>query len=184
MKIIEWIGVIMGIIAVYLLYKNSIYTWITGFINIFCFMIIFWEQKLFGDFAVQFIFLFVGIWGWINWHKSKLTTPQNLNLISNLIGITLTLMLWFVCNYYFKNYTKCSFPVAESLILALSITGQLLTAMRKIENWYYWLIADFLMTIIYFMKELYPTSVYSAIIFVIGIFGLLRWKKLIKTEEL
>ena len=180
MKIIEWIGVLTGIIAVYLLYRNSIFTWVTGYINIVCFMIIFWKEKLYGDFLVQIIFLTVGVWGWINWNKSKDTTPRQFSTLVNIYLIVITIIMWFGVYYYFKNFTKCSFPVAESLILSLSISGQYLTALRKIENWYYWLIADFLMTIVYFLKHLYPTSAYSLIIFIIGVLGLIRWKKLLK----
>ncbi|NUM32133.1 MAG: nicotinamide mononucleotide transporter [Bacteroidetes bacterium] len=184
MQIIEWIGVLSGIAAVYLLYKNSILTWITGYLNILCFMIIFWVNKLYGDFIVQIIFLIVGIWGWINWYKSKITIPQKLNTKNNLLFVFFTLIFWFVGFYLFNSFTKCSFPVAESLILALSITGQILTALRKIENWYYWIIADTLMTLVYLMKELYPTSVYSFTILIIGFLGLIRWKKLIKANNL
>ncbi|MCC6720686.1 MAG: nicotinamide mononucleotide transporter [Bacteroidia bacterium] len=180
MKIIEWIGVISGIIAVYLLYRNSIYTWVTGYINILCFLILFWHEKLYGDFAVQIIFLILGIWGWINWHNSKASFPQKLTFLGNLLALLFTLLVWDGVYMYFKIYTKCTYPIAESLILSLSISGQILTALRKLENWYYWIIADIIMCIVYYYKELYPTSIYAIIITFIGVFGLLRWKKLMK----
>jgi nicotinamide mononucleotide transporter len=82
-------------------------------------------------------------------------------------------------SYYLNHYTNCSYPIAEAAILSLSIIGQCLTALRKLENWYWWLVADALMMVIYYKKELYPTSVYAGIIFIIGIFGLISWQKTI-----
>jgi hypothetical protein len=40
-------------------------------------------------------------------------------------------------------------------------------------------VADALMMVVYYKKELYPTAVYAAIIFIIGIFGLISWQKTI-----
>lgn len=179
MELIEWVGVITGIIAVYLLYKNHILTWPVGFINIGCFMFIFWQQRLYGDFAVQVIFLLTGIAGWANWNRKSFKNPTTLSSIEKIIWITVTLALLPITSYYLNQYTNCSYPIAEAAILSLSIIGQCLTALRKLENWYWWLVADALMMVVYYKKELYPTSVYAGIIFIIGIFGLISWQKTI-----
>lgn len=179
MELIEWVGVITGIIAVYLLYKNHILTWPVGFINIGCFMFIFWQQRLYGDFAVQVIFLVTGIAGWANWNIKIFKNPTTLSLIEKIIWITASLALLPVTSYYLNHYTNCSYPIAEAAILSLSIIGQCLTALRKLENWYWWLVADALMMVVYYKKELYPTAVYAGIIFIIGIFGLISWQKTI-----
>lgn len=179
MNIIEWVGVITGIAAVYFLFKNNILTWPVGFINIGCFMVMFWQQKLYGDFVVQIIFLATGIWGWANWNKRTTKLPGTLPIKKIMIWIIITLFSIPLAHYYLKNYTDCSYPIAEAAILSISIAGQCLTGLRKIENWYWWLVADFIMIIVYYKKELYPTAVYAGIILVIGIFGLLRWRKML-----
>ena len=142
-------------------------------------MWMFWQQKLYGDFIVQLIFLTSGIWGWANWNQKTLKNPSKFTNPNRVIWIILTILITPFTTYYLKNYTDCSYPIAEATILSLSIFGQGLTALRKIENWYWWLVADFLMIIVYAKNELYLTSVYAAIIFVIGIFGILSWNKLI-----
>lgn len=178
MDIIEWIGVITGIAAVFLLYKNNILTWPVGFINIGCFMWMFWHAKLYGDFVVQVIFLTTGIWGWIHWKYKTLKIPGYLSVTGTMAWVVITIVLTPVTWYYLRNYTQCSYPIAEAAILSLSLVGQFLTGLRKIENWYWWLVADLLMVIVYYKKELYPTSVYAAIVFVIGIIGLVSWMKM------
>jgi len=178
MNWIEWIGVVSGIAAVYLLYLNNIWTWPIGFINIGCFMILFWHQKLYGDFVVQIIFLVTGIFGWYNWGNQITNNPQKLLLKTLIFWILATILFIPVATYYLKNFTDCIYPIAEATILIISIIGQFLTSMRKIENWYWWIVADLLMLIVYLMKGLYPTAAYSLIILIIGILGLLKWRKL------
>ena len=180
---IEWLGVITGIAAVYLLYKNNILTWPVGFINIGCFMLMFWQQKLYGDFVVQIIFLSTGIWGWIHWNKRMAKLPGTLSYKQTLTCVMATLALIPLTMHYLKNYTDCSYPLAEAAILNISIAGQILTGLRKIENWYWWLVADLLMIFVYYQKELYPTAIYAGIIFIIGIFGLFSWRKLISDKK-
>ncbi len=179
MDLIECIGFVTGIAAVYLLFKNNILTWPIGFINIGCFMWMFWQQKLYGDFLVQIIFLLTGIWGWGHWSKKTSKSPGKLTFYNRSIWIILTILTIPITTYYLQNFTNCSYPLAEAAILTISIAGQCLTGLRKIENWYWWLVADALMIIVYAKKELYLTSVYAGIIFIIGIYGILSWKKII-----
>ncbi len=178
MQIIEAVGVLAGVLAVYLLYKNKVSTWPIGFVNIGCFMWLFWNEKLYGDFGVQVIFLLSGIFGWINWKTKKHKIPTYLTRSSQIIWGLVTMAIIPFAAYFLINFTKCSFPLAEAAILAISITGQALTTFRKIENWYYWLAADFLMIFVYSQKQLYLTAIYAIVIFCIGVFGVYRWKKL------
>ena len=178
MNVIELVGVLSGIVAVYLLYKNNIATWPVGFVNIGCFMLIFWQQKLYGDFVVQIIFLVTGILGWIYWNTKATKVPEYLNKRDLIVWLISTLICIPLVAYYLKNYTDCSYPLAEASILIISIAGQCLTALRKIENWYWWLLVDLIMIMVYAKKELYPTAAYAAIVFIIGVFGLLEWRKM------
>lgn len=146
-------------------------------------MWMFWEAKLYGDFAVQIIFLATGIWGWVHWKYKTLKIPEYLSKQETIIWVIITIILTPIAAYYLKNHTQCSYPIAEALILSLSLVGQCLTGLRKIENWYWWLVADFLMIIVYYKKELYPTSVYASIVLIIGIFGLLSWIKMTKSNS-
>ena len=179
MAIVEVIGVLTGIWAVYLLYRNQILTWPIGFISIFCFLFLFWKLKLYGDFTVQIMFLLTGIWGWIHWKQSSLKLPTKLTTQLLIIWIVITLASIPFTTILLKSYfVDCSYPIAEATILSLSIVGQILTTQRKLENWYWWIIADLLMIIVYLKKEIYLTTAYAAIILVIGIFGLRSWKEM------
>lgn len=181
MEVIEWVGVAFGIAAVYLLVINHVFTWPLGLVNILCFLWLFWHQNLYGDFVVQIIFLLTGAWGWLNWSKQEVKIPEMLNFKNRILFISITLLIFPLIYFYLNVYTQCSYPILEALILDLSLVGQILTAMRKFENWFWWVIADVLMVMVYLQKGLYPTAVYAAIIFCLGIKGARDWHKMIKS---
>ena len=68
----------------------------------------------------------------------------------------------------------------DSITTALSLTGMLLLARRKLENWIYWIIADIIYIPLYIYKELYPTSLQFFIFLILAILGYRNWKKELK----
>jgi nicotinamide mononucleotide transporter len=68
----------------------------------------------------------------------------------------------------------------DSITTALSLTGMLLLARRKLENWIYWIIADIIYIPLYMYKELYPTSLQFFIFLILAILGYRNWKKELK----
>jgi nicotinamide mononucleotide transporter len=68
----------------------------------------------------------------------------------------------------------------DSITTALSLTGMLLLARRKLENWIYWIIADIIYIPLYIHKELYPTSLQFFIFLILAILGYRNWKKALK----
>ncbi|MEE3112702.1 MAG: nicotinamide riboside transporter PnuC, partial [Bacteroidota bacterium] len=68
----------------------------------------------------------------------------------------------------------------DSITTALSLTGMLLLARRKLENWIYWIIADIIYIPLYMYKELYPTSLQFFIFLILAILGYRNWKKALK----
>ena len=184
MELIEWIGSITGIIAVILLSYNHIINWPIGFINILCFIWVCWHNKLYGDVIVNMMFLISGIYGLWHWKTQTLTTPNKVLKKHWGIYLFLTFIVYIITLYYFKIFTDCSYPILEAWILCLSFIGQYLTIKRKIESWYYWIIADALMVYVYALKDLFAFTLYAAILFVLAFVGLFKWYKLFNQSKL
>ena len=57
MDLLEAGGLVFGLFAVWFLIKESIWTWPSGIIYVLISFIIFWEQRLYGDFILHVFFL-------------------------------------------------------------------------------------------------------------------------------
>ena len=65
----------------------------------------------------------------------------------------------------------------DTLTTALFFVGMWLMAKRKIENWYFWIVADIISIPLYFYKGLTFTSIQYFGFTILALFGYLAWKK-------
>ena len=89
-------------------------------------------------------------------------------------------IFFFLIIQYALNKTDSDVVFLDSITTALSLTGMLLLARRKLENWIYWIIADIIYIPLYMYKELYPTSLQFFIFLILAILGYRNWKKELK----
>lgn len=201
MDLLEVTGLIFGLLAVIFLIKENILTWPSGIIYVLVSLIIFWREKLYADFGLHIFFLVLNIYGWWYWikgnkasaqHKKPLDnsstldaaeevpiskTPSRVLLILALLSIGGTFLMGFL----FEKFTDASLPYWDSATTVLSLTGMWLTARKKIENWYFWLVVDVLATGIYYYKDIYFYSILYLIYIGLAVSGFLTWRKAMKT---
>ena len=68
---LEAAGLVFGLLAVWFLIKENIWTWPSGIAYVVISFVIFWEAKLYADFALHFVFLALNIYGWYYWIKGR-----------------------------------------------------------------------------------------------------------------
>lgn len=184
LNILEAGGLIFGLLAVWLLIKENIWTWLSGIIYIFISFIIFWKARLYADLALHFVFLILNIYGWYFW-----LTGSKKNSVEKYVPVTTTsknllLMLIIISSAgialmgtFLNSYTDASVPYWDSATTVLSLIGMWLTARKKIENWYFWFVVDVLATGIYIYKEIYFYAILYLVYVGMAISGYLTWKK-------
>ena len=192
--LLEFLGLIFGLVCVWLLIKQNILTWPAGIIYVLISLVVFWEIRLYGDFILHIFFLVLNIYGWYYWLNGKKKKEEdvpvtNLSLQSNLLILGLTGVGVVIFGYFLENLPNwidglepAALPYWDSTTSILSVTGMWLTTRKKFENWYYWLAVDILATGIYVYKGIY---FYSALYFVyifLAVGGLREWYVSMKTQ--
>jgi nicotinamide mononucleotide transporter len=64
---IETLGFVTGALAVWLLVRQSIWTWPVGVANGVFYLIVFADARLYADSGLQLVFVALGLWGWWYW---------------------------------------------------------------------------------------------------------------------
>jgi len=187
--ILELSGLIFGILTVYFLIKENILTWPCGIIYVLISFVIFWQQRLYGDFILHIFFLVLNIYGWYYWVTGKNRGSEELPItrvtskmmfrILAVSGLGILIFGYFLSNIHiiWTDLDAASVPYWDSTTSILSVTGMWLTARKKIENWYFWLIVDVIATIIYVYKGIYFYSALYGIYIVMAIAGYQAWNK-------
>ena len=194
---LELSGLIFGLLAVWFLIKQSIWTWPTGIAYVLISFVIFWNIQLYGDFLLHIFFLVLNIYGWYYWVKGNTTESTELavttfNLKQNALLLALTGFGIFVFGFFLESLPSlisgvepASVPYWDATTSILSVTGMWLTTRKKIENWYYWFAVDVLACGIYIYKGIYFYAFLYGVYIFMAVWGYWEWRKsLIKQEPL
>ncbi len=185
LNVLEFLGLVTGLLTVWLLIKENILTWPLGIIYVLISFVIFYQTKLYADFALHIVFLFLNIYGWYFWAKGRKSAAGELPVTKTdlkplAIVIVLSIVGIFVVAEILKT-TDAAVPYWDSTTTSLSIGAMWLQARKKIESWYFWILVDVLATGIYINREIYFYAIlYGAYIFM-AFSGLIAWKKSMKT---
>jgi nicotinamide mononucleotide transporter len=135
---IEITGTVLSLIYLYLSIKQKVSLWIFGFLASALYVVVFFESKLYADMSLQFYYLIVSVYGWINWKRTKeakelpasFTTPKM--WLQLLIA---TVVIYFVYYVVLLYFTDSTIPKSDSLVGALSVIATWMLARKLIENW-------------------------------------------------
>ena len=176
----EWIGAITALIGIWLTTKGKISCWIFNIISSALYAYVFFKVPLYADFLLQFAFIGLSIYGWVNWVEVKSISPSKTRHIQKSeigIGFLLLLVLTYLLGYLLKKYTLDSYPYIDAFCFLTSIWATYLTTIFVLENWLIWVFTNAVYIIIYIKKDLWPTSFLYGILLILAIAGYFEWRK-------
>jgi nicotinamide mononucleotide transporter len=177
----EIMGFVLGVVTVWLVAKNNVWTYPIGIIQAGFFFVLFIETKLYTDAYLQVFFIVVQFIGWYAWLRGGENHTElhvrNAPLwvwpvILVLGGIFVYLMIPIL------RGAHGAYPGWDSTTTALSVAAQFLMTFRYVQQWWLWILADVIYIPLYFNKDLYFTSILYVIFLGISIYGLYTWTKL------
>ena len=181
--VMEITAVFFGFASVWYSKQNNILVFPTGLISTSIFVYLLFKWQLLGDMMINGYYFIMSLYGWYIWTRkvdSKNVTPISVvtkkeQIIGGIIFVS-TLVLVYEVYQFFKMWTNWVAYV-DTLTTALFFVGMWLMAKRKIENWYFWIIADIISVPLYLYKGLVFTSIQYFGFTILAIYGFLAWKK-------
>ena len=181
--VLEGIVFIMGILSVWYAKKENILVYPTGLIATVITVYLFFRDGLLGDMMMNFYWSAMSIYGWWNWSRKK--NNEHVVQISRttkkekIIGIGLFLATMTI-NY--GVYRVFGDEIAPSNYIdiftsGLFFTGMWYMALKKLENWTLWIIADLITIPLYASRGWGMLSLQYVIFTILAIQAYLAWKK-------
>lgn len=180
MSTLEIIGFILTIVGVILASRQTVFTWVISVFSPMIYIVIFYNSKLYADALLQFFFISLSAYGFYNWKKERLIAKSAVrNLIQSEIysGILFVLISTVFFYFFLKKFTNSDVPFADGFLTSLSVLATFFTAKKIIENWWIWILADVLYTILFIHKELYITAFLYLMLALLAVYGLFQWRK-------
>lgn len=178
LDVTEMIGFVTGALCVWLVVRQHMANWPIGLLNNLFFAFLFWRTRLFGEVGLQAVYFGLGIWGWWNWRfgssdhdRLPITRIRPLEILGILIALPLA-------TWAFREgllATSGSAPFWDAFTTAISLTAQYLLCRKRLENWFFWIIADIIYVPLYFTRGLPVIAVLYFGFLILCILGLRSW---------
>lgn len=183
---LEIIGVIVGLIYLWLEYRASVWLWAASIVMPAIYIFIYAESGFYADMGINIYYLVASIYGWVVWLRRgddgqplKIThTPRK--MILPLIAVGAIAMV--VITYILLNYTDSTVPYGDSFTTALSIVALYMLARKQVEQWLVWLVVDAVSCALYISKGIHLTAALYGLYTILAWVGYRRWLKMIEED--
>jgi nicotinamide mononucleotide transporter len=185
--LLEILGVITGLLCVYLSARNNIWNWPFAIVSVGIYIFIFFNARLYADMGLQFYFMAMNIYGWYFWSRKQaieikrpvvlITGRQTFYAAAIIAIVTPSLGYSLIKLAPVLHYTPASFPYLDSFCTACSLVAQYYMARKVLENWLIWIFVDIIYVGIYIFKGLDLTAFMYAVFVAFALLGYIEWKK-------
>src|SRR5215212_2522244 len=174
----EAVGFVTGALCVYLVVRENVWNFPVGIANSAFFLVLFAGARLYGDAALQIIYIALGFQGWYLWLRGgENRTPLNVERASRrlLAGVAAFVVAGTTGLTFFFRYVNDSAPFLDALTTALSLGAQYLLNRKAVENWWLWMTADVIYIYLYAARGLHLTAVLYFVFLCMCVAGLRAW---------
>ena len=184
--ILEIIAVITGMLSIWYSYRINILVYPIGMISLALYVFIFIKNGLYANAVINFLYFVISIFGWWNWLRQRTTDNGQqttdkgelkvsyLSKKENAITITILVILIFFINLFTTNDILIRLDYYTS---AAGLIAMVLTSFKKVENWFFYLVADIVLIPLCIYNGLYLTSIQYVAYTILAIMGYINWNK-------
>ena len=185
MEPIEIVATIFGLLCVWFIVRESIWTFPTGIIMVTLYIVIFYQVRLYSDMGLQVFYIVFNIYGWYNWlHGGKNHGRLTVTYISRKEAVLWTIVgtsAIVSLGYGMDNFTDADFAYWDASTTIMSLIAQWLMTRKIIEHWLLWITVDVISITLYSLKSLYLTSGLYAVFLILSIMGYIEWRRSYRT---
>jgi len=187
LDVTELIGFVTGAVCVWLVVRQHMANWPMGLLNNLFFAYLFWRSRLFGEVGLQAVYFSLGVWGWWNWRfggdrRDRLPITRTRRIEWLLIIFWVPLGTWVL--QHVLILVDGSAPFWDAFTTVISLTAQYLLCRKRLENWFFWILADIIYVPLYFSRGLPVISVLYAGFLVLCLVGLRAWARDVRERVL
>ncbi|WP_339915983.1 nicotinamide riboside transporter PnuC [Yeosuana marina] len=187
--VLEAIAFVFGIMSVWYAKKENILVYPTGLICTIITVYLLYISQYFGDMMMNFYYSVMSIYGWWNWSRKKgdkfVVPISRTTTKEKLIGVLLFILTMIVTYFVYKgfDYTLQIPNYIDIVTSGIFFTAMWYMAVKKLENWTLWIIADLITIPLYAYRGLGMLSLQYLIFTILAIQGYIAWKKILNNNR-
>lgn len=180
---LEFAGLVSGLVCVWLLIRQNVWTWPIGIVYVVVSIFVFLDAHLYSDLALHVIYLVLNSYGWWYWTRggrdaAAQTVPVTRTeprVLVALFGAAMVAAM--AAGWAFERWTDAALPYWDNTTTMLSLAGMWLSSRKKLENWALWFVVDVIATGVYLYKGLYFYALLYLVYIGMAVAGHVSWKR-------
>jgi nicotinamide mononucleotide transporter len=176
---VEVAGFGTGALSVWLYVRLNVWAWPVGIANSVCWLVLFWESRLYLDAGLQFVYIGLSAAGWYWWLRGGdrpgelpvARTGRRETLALTGIGIVGTLGLWWA-----MTAASDALPLPDAVTTVVSVIAQYMLTRKLLGNWWCWIGVDAAYVGMYASQHLYLTAALQPLFIAMCVAGWCRWR--------
>ena len=182
---VTWLEIVAFTLSLAMVWANlrvRAVGWPLAIVSSLLYALLFADSKLYGEGALQFVFIVLAGWGWWQWLRGAAPdggalTVRRMSTRSRWIAGAATLAAWPALGLLLSRATDSDVPVLDALPTAASVTGQILLGRKWIENWAVWLAVNVVSVGLFAYKGLWLTVLLYALFALLSVAGWRAWAR-------
>ena len=150
------------------------------------YFITFYRSRLYADMLLQVFFFSIGLYGWWHWkfgdrRQAKLGISRI--AAGEWVGLALVIPVLTFAGSRWLAAVHDAAPLMDALTTSLSLAAQTLMALKRIEHWWFWIVANLLYIPLYLSRDLPLTGVLYAGFLLLCVSGLWEWSRTLAAKS-
>ena len=177
----EGAAVVFAILYLLLAIRENIWCWFCAGVSTAIYVWLFADAKLYMESLLNVFYFGMAVYGWYVWSGGRAgdddlpVTVWPLRVHASAL-VAISLLVW-LAGGWLSRHTDAAYPFVDSATTFAAIWATFLVARKVLENWWYWLVIDFVSVFIYWSRDLELTAVLFVLYVVMIPFGLMSWTR-------
>ena len=157
--------------------------WPLAIVASLLYLLLFWRSRLYGDAALQLLFVAVAVWGWWQWLRGTAADGTKLRVtwlgargrIATAVAVALA---WPATALLLHHSTDTDVPWWDAFPTAASVVNQWLVGRKHVESWAVWIVVNMVAATLFAYKGLWLTVLLYAVFVALSFVGWRAWARL------
>ena len=183
---VTWLEIVAFVLAVWMVVANirvNPIAWPLAIVSSMLYLALFSGSRLYGEAALQLVFIVVAGWGWWQWLRGTAADGSALKVRTltargRWLMVGIFAIAWPVVGLFLKRHTNTDVPWWDAFPTAGSLIGQWLLGRKYVENWPIWVVVNGVSVGLFVYKGLWLTTVLYSVFIVMSFIGWRAWQRL------
>lgn len=178
---VESAAFVLALGYVLLSIRQIVLAWPLMIVSSLLYGLLFAASKLYGQAALQGVFVGIALWGWWQWrHGTKAAAPLAVTPLprrARLLAVAFWIGTTLALSEAMTRFTDAAAPMLDAFTTGGSLLAQVLTARKYTEAWPAWLVVNAVSVALFVQQQLWMTAVLYAVFVVLSVVGWWQWRR-------